>query len=134
MLECLGVVATMPAGSGREDGFRALRPMPMPRRDDQSVVHPRVALFRSTFAPSSETFIFDEIRSHDRYKVDVFAQKRANESAFPWPTDQVMLVPRREYLRYVLTNHSTTFLQLMAKRAYAVVHGHFGPQAVRASY
>lgn len=42
----------------------------------------RVALFADLFLPYSQTFIFDELRHHRRYDVEVFCRRRLNQDRF----------------------------------------------------
>lgn len=86
----------------------------------------RVALFTSRFLPYSQTFVYDEIRFHERYDVDVFTARRAN-------------VDRFQHARvftggplYRLFNISPRFNRMLGTGAYGLIHAHFGLAGTRA--
>jgi glycosyltransferase involved in cell wall biosynthesis len=78
-----------------------------------------VAIFCNTFLPYSQTFIWDEIRSHERYAVEVFAWRRRNAALFPAP----VLVARPWY---PLTCRDGRFERRFSAGGIDLVHAHFG--------
>src|SRR5581483_11709947 len=79
----------------------------------------RVAVFCNTYLPYSQTFIWDEIRSHERYQVEVFAWRRRNERLFPGPVHVA-----RPW--YPLTLRDRDFERRLAQGDIHLVHAHFG--------
>jgi hypothetical protein len=45
---------------------------------------PTVALFNTNFLPYSQTFVYEEIRCHQRYAVEVFCRRRLLAERFPF--------------------------------------------------
>jgi len=91
------------------------------------------ALFTNRFLPYSQTFIYDEIRSHERYTVDVFCRERINRDRFPY--DRV-IYPKmfgsawagaRLYENIVFWPE---FDRVLGEGRHDLVHVHFGDQAV----
>lgn len=87
---------------------------------------PTVALFNTNFLPYSQTFVYEEIRCHERYAVEVFCRRRllAERFAFepvhvggPW---------------YGLTCRAAAFDARFEEADFALVHAHFGLGAVYA--
>lgn len=95
-----------------------------------------MAVWRDTFAPYSETFIWDELRHHVRYEATVFAWKRLNADRFPWDDvvtfDDSSVLGRAEQAAYRATNVSPRFARALRRGRYALVHAHFGTAGVRA--
>ena len=88
----------------------------------------RVALFCTNFLPYSQTFIYDQIRFHSRYEVDVFAWRRHYAERFPFP---------RVHLGgplYPLRGRSRSFAKVFEERKFDLIHAHFGPAGALASY
>ncbi len=85
-----------------------------------------VAVFCNTFLPYSQTFVWDELRAHERYRVEVFAWKRRNETLFPGPVHVA-----RPW--YPLTRRSRTFEKRFTTGDIALVHAHFGWAGVPAA-
>jgi colanic acid/amylovoran biosynthesis glycosyltransferase len=96
----------------------------------------RVAVWRDTFAPYSETFIWDELRHHVRYRATVFAWGRLNEDRFPWDDvvtfDGASALGRVEQAVYRATSLSPRFMQSLRRGRYHLVHAHFGTAGARA--
>lgn len=80
---------------------------------------PKVAVFCNTFLPYSQTFIWDELCSHERYAVEVFAWRRKNERLFP---GQVHVA--RPW--FPLTRREARFDRLLTSGGHALIHAHFG--------
>jgi colanic acid/amylovoran biosynthesis glycosyltransferase len=83
------------------------------------------ALFTTNFVPYSQTFIYDEVRSHRDYKVTVLAQNRMNEDQFPYepviyPTSSL------ETFIYKNTTYSPTIHRAFREHSFDLIHSHFG--------
>lgn len=87
----------------------------------------RVALFCTNFLPTSQVFVYEQLRQYRRTEVDVFAWRRWNAEAFPFP--RVHLAG----LGYVAFGRSGAFSRAFAERRYDVVHAHFGPAGAYAA-
>jgi glycosyltransferase involved in cell wall biosynthesis len=87
---------------------------------------PRVALFNTQFLPYSQTFVYEELRQHLRYEVEVFARKRVLAERFPFAAVHIAGP------LYGATRKSPSFDRLFRTRRYALVHAHFGTGAVYA--
>jgi glycosyltransferase involved in cell wall biosynthesis len=85
-----------------------------------------VALFNTRFLPYSQTFVYEEIRHHQRYVAEVFCGLRLLPERFPW--DPVYVGGPL----YRVTRRSRRFDARFRERGYALVHAHFGPGAVYA--
>lgn len=110
----------------------------MPMKDMQSSHSRTVALFSTIYLQYSQTFIYDEIRAHQRYDIEVFARKAENLEQFPIPTLHALEGPGNgrlgdlEASLYSLLRISPRFDRLFSARDYALIHAHFGPGAVNA--
>ncbi|MBN1944316.1 MAG: glycosyltransferase [Bradymonadales bacterium] len=98
---------------------------------------PTVALFSTSFLQYSQTFIYDEIRHHRRYRVEVFCQERLNPAQFPYqPVHQ--LKPRGGWLGELeafsqkATTWSPRFHHRLATGDFRLLHAHFGPGSLYA--
>ncbi len=91
----------------------------------------RVALFADRFLPYSQTFIYEEIRAHERYEVDVFCKARRNEEQFP---HDPVYYPRTWVGKRVYENvgYWPRFDRLIQQSHYDLLHAHFGTTAVYA--
>jgi colanic acid/amylovoran biosynthesis glycosyltransferase len=90
----------------------------------------RIAVFcPEFFLPYSQTFIWDELRTHTRYQPDVFALGRRNERAFPYPR---VHSPGNvgQLFRYLATSRCKPFDQAFRSVPFRLVHAHFGTSAV----
>jgi glycosyltransferase involved in cell wall biosynthesis len=87
---------------------------------------PRVAVFSTCFLPYSKTFVFDELNGHTRYEADVFCARRQLADRFPYP--RVFTGGRL----YEYTRVSPAFDRRFASGDYALIHAHFGTDAVHA--
>lgn len=85
-----------------------------------------VALFNTRFLPYSQTFVYEEIRHHQRYQAEVFCGVRMLPERFPWPQVHV------GGPLYRVTRASAAFDARFRERHFALVHAHFGPGAVYA--
>jgi hypothetical protein len=48
------------------------------------MTHGAVALFNTNFLPYSQTFVYEELRHHQRYAAEVFCRKRMLAERFPF--------------------------------------------------
>ena len=87
----------------------------------------RVAVFCNTYLPYSQTFVWDEIRSHERYEIEVFAWRRRNENLFPGTVHVA-----RSW--YPVTLRDRGFDGRLARRDISLVHAHFGWAGVPAAF
>jgi glycosyltransferase involved in cell wall biosynthesis len=95
----------------------------------------RVALFADRFLPYSQTFIYDEIRAHQRYAVDVFCKERLNEDRFPYDRVTVPSALGSDWLGarlYENVGYWPAFDAALAAGDHDLVHAHFGTTAVYA--
>jgi colanic acid/amylovoran biosynthesis glycosyltransferase len=89
-------------------------------------VKPVVALFNTNFLPYSQTFVYEEIRNHERYDVEVFCRRRLLIDRFPFTPVHVGGVA------YGVACRSAAFDARFRAVPFALVHAHFGPGAVYA--
>jgi colanic acid/amylovoran biosynthesis glycosyltransferase len=87
---------------------------------------PTVALFNTHFLPYSQTFVYEEIRQHRRYAVEVFCRRRELADRFPFSPVHV------GGPLYGLTCRSRDFDDRFRAAPFALVHAHFGLGAVYA--
>jgi colanic acid/amylovoran biosynthesis glycosyltransferase len=95
----------------------------------QKTKQPIAVFCPEAFLPYSQTFIFDELRSHTRYDADVFAVARRNGDRFQYPrvhTPGNLL----ETLGYIATSRARAFDAVFEARRHCLVHAHFGTAAV----
>jgi glycosyltransferase involved in cell wall biosynthesis len=86
----------------------------------------RVAVFSARFLPYSQTFVWDELAAHERYEAHVFCARRLYPERFPHPT---VFVGGR---LFQCTRFSPSFDRRLAEGGYALIHAHFGTDAVYA--
>jgi glycosyltransferase involved in cell wall biosynthesis len=89
-------------------------------------VKPAVALFNTNFLPYSQTFVYEEIRQHTRYVVEVFCRARLLADRFPFDPVHV------GGPLYAIACRSRAFDARFRTRPFALVHAHFGLGAVYA--
>jgi colanic acid/amylovoran biosynthesis glycosyltransferase len=87
---------------------------------------PTVALFNTNFLPYSQTFVYEEIRCHQRYAVEVFCRRRLLAERFPFEPVHI------GGPFYAVTCRSKAFDARLRAGDFAVVHAHFGLGAVYA--
>jgi glycosyltransferase involved in cell wall biosynthesis len=85
-----------------------------------------VALFNTRFLPYSQTFVYEEIRHHERYTAEVFCARRLLPERFPWEAVHI------GGPLYRVTLRSRRFDARFRERGFVLVHAHFGPGAVYA--
>ncbi|MEY4550996.1 MAG: hypothetical protein RL685_7191 [Pseudomonadota bacterium] len=81
----------------------------------------RIALFCTNFLPTSQVFVYEQLRQYQRTEVDIFAWRRFNGERFPFP--RVHLAEPS----YVLRGASRRFDRAFTQRRFDLVHAHFGP-------
>ena len=92
-------------------------------------------MFVRRFLPYSQTFIHDEIRTHERYTVDVFCRSRLNENRFPHNRVVTPSAFGSDWLGarlYENLGYWPPFDTRLGDTDYALVHAHFGTEAVYA--
>jgi len=87
---------------------------------------PTVALFNTNFLPYSQTFVYEEIRQHARYRVEVFCRRRELTDRFPFTPVHV------GGPLYGITRRSAAFDARFRAADFALIHAHFGLGAVYA--
>jgi colanic acid/amylovoran biosynthesis glycosyltransferase len=87
---------------------------------------PTVALFNTHFLPYSQTFVYEEVRQHRHYAVEVFCRRRELADRFPFSPVHV------GGPLYGLTCRSAAFDARFRAGTFALVHAHFGLGAVYA--
>jgi glycosyltransferase involved in cell wall biosynthesis len=97
----------------------------------------RAALFANRFLPYSQTFIFDELRHHQRYDVEVFCQRRLNEDRFPYERVHAAesgagLGGKLEGWMYQGLCMSPGMLAKLRRGNFDLLHAHFGTGCIRA--
>lgn len=90
----------------------------------------RVALFSTNFLEYSQTFVYDEVRAHDRWQVSVFAAQRLNRDRFPF--EPVHVPPPGGRGLYKFGTLCPSFDAVFERTRFDVVHAHFGPGSVYA--
>jgi len=90
-----------------------------------------VALFADRFLPYSQTFIYEEIRAHHRYAVDVFCKERRNEDRFPYERTfhPTTWIGQRLYENI---GYWPQFDRHIRDGSHDLIHAHFGTTAVYA--
>lgn len=91
----------------------------------------RVALFADRFLPYSQTFIYEEIRAHERYAVDVFCKERRNADRFPYDRVAHPTTWLGQRL-YENVGYWPRFDRMIGRGDYDLLHAHFGTTAVYA--
>ncbi len=87
---------------------------------------PTVALFNTHFLPYSQTFVYEEIRQHRHYAVEVFCRRRELAERFPFSPVHI------GGPLYGVTCRSRAFDARFRAVSFALVHAHFGLGAVYA--
>ena len=97
----------------------------------------KVALFSTNFLEYSQTFIYDELRHHTRYDVEVFSHQRLNPDRFNY--DRVNFLAPAATLQgaveaavYNVTTYSPTFMRRIREGNFQLIHAHFGPGSIYA--
>lgn len=85
-----------------------------------------VALFNTNFLPYSQTFVYEELRHHERYAAEVFCRTRLLADRFPFEPVHV------GGPLYAVTRRSAAFDARFQGRRFDLIHAHFGLGAVYA--
>jgi glycosyltransferase involved in cell wall biosynthesis len=90
------------------------------------------AVFTNRFLPYSQTFIYDEIRAHERYTIEVFCKQRMNADRFPYGP---IRMPESWVATRVYENvrYWPPFDRALSRGGHALVHAHFGHAAMHAA-
>ena len=96
-----------------------------------------VAVFSTYFLQYSQTFVYSQLQHHQRYRAEVFCQRRMNADRFPYPhvhalNDQPGPLARGEELLYQITTLSPRWAKRLATGGFDLIHAHFGPGSVYA--
>ena len=91
---------------------------------------PKVALFSTCFLEYSQTFVYDEVRSHDRYDVEVFTADRMNADRFPFEPVHSLEGAARGVYKTVA--YAPAFERIFERERFDLIHAHFGPGSVYA--
>lgn len=81
----------------------------------------RVALFCTNFLPYSQAFVYEEIKNHTRYDVEVFTWRRFFPDRFAFEPVH-MANPL-----YIATRRSPLFDRVIRDGRFDLIHAHFGP-------
>ena len=103
--------------------------------DQNTRVKRRVALFSTNFLAFSQTFIFDEIRHHHNYDVEVFCHRRMNEDKFPYNKVHCLdqnggFIGKLNNFVYKTTTLSRSRLTELQSGNFDLIHAHFGPGSI----
>jgi len=101
-----------------------------------SASKPRAAVFSTNFLEFSQTFVYDELRHHERWDASVCCHRRMNAALFPWPDvlalERPGLLGAIEGAAYKITAQSPRVLHWVRERGVDLLHAHFGPGSVYA--
>jgi glycosyltransferase involved in cell wall biosynthesis len=87
---------------------------------------PKVGLFCTEFLPYSQAFVYEEIRLHTRWRVEVFTKRRLLADRFPFePVHSAGAL-------YGITRRDHTFDRVLGRGGFDLLHAHFGTGAVYA--
>lgn len=91
----------------------------------------KTALFSTNFLEYSQTFIYDEIKNHREYEVEVFCHSIKNEKQFPYETVHYLnkkhsIRGKLEWLLYGMSTYSPSFMRKIKDNSFDVIHAHFG--------
>lgn len=79
----------------------------------------KIAFVRTRYLPSSETFIYEELKNIKRFKVIVFTRKRMNLKRFPFP--RIKRLPRS----------AKKLARAFRRKRIRLIHARFGPAGIR---
>jgi glycosyltransferase involved in cell wall biosynthesis len=92
----------------------------------------KIALFSTSFLPYSQTFIYDEIRTHSNsYSIEVFCKERLNPDRFPYSNYHKPSGKLAEVI-YENTAYWPKFDRIIRNGNFDLIHAHFGTGAVYA--
>lgn len=87
---------------------------------------PKVALFNTRWLDYSQTFVYEEVRAHQRYDIEVFCAYTHNLDRFH--VDTIHTAGRH----YEVTRFAPKFDKLLGSGRYSLIHAHFGTGAIYA--
>ena len=97
---------------------------------------PNVAIFRNTYLPYSETFIYDSIVRYKHFNPVVFAKKRVNAEQFQI---EHLVIPKKlkqshklDAFFYSIGRKSTSVAQTFAEYSPGLIHAHFAQSGILA--
>jgi colanic acid/amylovoran biosynthesis glycosyltransferase len=93
----------------------------------------RVGVFVGSYLPYSETFIWDQLRNHQRYAPEVFAYQRLHAAKrFPFAAVHALpsLISR---LRYQVLGSAPQFDAVFRQARFSILHAHFGTNGAYAT-
>lgn len=90
-----------------------------------------VGVFVGTWLPYSETFVYDQLRSHRRYHPRVFAYERGG-AAERFAFEPVHALEGAERLAYLTLGRAPRFDRVLTEHPAALLHAHFGTNGVHA--
>lgn len=126
-----GTIPALPSRLPCSLPFAVRMPSSSPSSSTPDAISGTAALFANRFLPYSQTFIYDEIRAHERYEVDIFCKERLNENRFSY--DRVYAPSSWLGSRiYENLGYWPRFDRILSKGNHDLVHAHFGTQAVYA--
>lgn len=95
-----------------------------------------VCVFSTNFLEYSQTFVYDELRHHERWTASVVCHRRLNEDRFPYPdllaVERPGLLGRAEGLLYKATANSPSVVSWIRRHRADLLHAHFGPGSMYA--
>lgn len=102
---------------------------------------PRVLHYRASFLPPSQTFIRSLLAHHQRYEARVLTHERVGDATddpvpvdvIPEPPDPLRRLARRHLWSMRLPQRCTLLRRTLRAERPALVHGHFGEDAVVAT-
>ncbi|MEM9489186.1 MAG: glycosyltransferase, partial [Myxococcota bacterium] len=117
----------------RDPSVGAVGPASSPETGGATGAAPRpVGVFIGSYLPYSETFVYDQLRSHRRYRATAFAYQRSGTpERFPFP--RVCALAGTERLAYLTLGVAPAFDRIIRSRGIAVLHAHFGTNGVYAA-
>lgn len=106
-------------------------------------MEPVVGHFVRTFLHRSETFIYDQIRALDRYRVCVLARRRANQDITPWSETWTTsaygsrlrraVAPGYFHLGFLGFSERRRLAEIALSQRVSVLHAHYGPDGALVS-
>jgi colanic acid/amylovoran biosynthesis glycosyltransferase len=91
-----------------------------------------VAVFVGSYLPYSETFIYDQLRLHQRYRAEVYANSRLPGAANRFPFETIHALDKLHTIVYQVFGSASRFDAALSRQRPAVVHAHFGTNGVYA--
>jgi glycosyltransferase involved in cell wall biosynthesis len=101
------------------------------KNSDMPDIKPKAAVFSTSFGGYSQTFIWDEVRSHVQWDVEVFSKNYSNQETFPFAP---VHTPANALGRLFYMNRAywPDFDRRFKRTPFDLIHAHFGTGAVYA--